>query len=731
MHTLSVHSFIEDAPSSIFILDERLCFISHSRPWLKEFRISDKNIIGKLYYDVIPDTPLALKKAHQQCLQGKTSTNEGAKFTRADGKVQWLKWRINPWKTEDGKVGGLVIAQEDITLQKRREEIFLKAQKVAKIGGWELDLVTNDIFWTDTTKEIHEVPSDFQANLENAITFYKAGEHRNHITELVNEALAKGTSWDTELIIITAKGKERWVHAKGETEMLNGKCVRIFGTFQDIDEKKKAEVKYQEVAERLKIATKAAQIGIWELNLTKDELIWDDIMLGLHGVSKKHFSANSDSWALTVHPDDLAQAEMQINEAIKGQKELKTEYRVIWPDGTIRNLIGMGKTIQDSSGKPIKMVGANWDTTELKTTQLQLIRSRESFLGAFENSTLGMALIGLDGKWTQVNESICKILGYENHELLKLTFQNVTHPEDLQSDLDLLNELVSGKRDSYQIDKRYFHKKGHIVHVVLTVTGVKDIDGKLSHFISQIMDITSRIEDQHKLTQLVKVTEKQNTSLLNFAHIVSHNLRSHSSNLSMLTGFLKREKNENERGNLTTMLDAASESLDETVMHLNEVVQVKSGALNKLKNVNLYKTIISVEKNLSGLLQEKKTTCIIDVPKNITIKGIPAYLDSIFLNLFTNSIKYSAVDRPPKLTIKVIQKDDRRVIVTFSDNGLGIDLKRHGKKLFGMYKTFHRNKDAKGIGLFITKNQIEAMNGSITVDSTVNVGTKFTLIFDK
>tara|TARA_R110002049_G_scaffold28018_1_gene96215 strand:- start:283405 stop:285600 length:2196 start_codon:yes stop_codon:yes gene_type:complete len=731
LRTLSVHSFIEDAPSSIFILDERLCFISHSKPWLKEFQISDKNIIGKSYYDVLPETPLALKKVHQECLQGKTSTNEGTKFTQANGKVQWLKWRINPWKTEDGKVGGLVIAQEDITLQKRREEIFLKAQKVAKIGGWELDLITNDIFWTDTTKEIHEVPSDFQANLENAITFYKAGEHRNRITELVNEALAKGTPWDTELIIITARGKERWVHAKGETEMHHGKCVRIFGTFQDIDEKKKAEVKYQAVAERLKIATKAAQIGIWELNLNKGKLIWDDIMLDLHGVSKKHFSANSDSWARTVHPDDLEQAEMQVNEAIKGQKELKTEYRVIWPDGTTRNLIGMGKTIKDFNGTPIKMVGANWDITELKTTQLQLIRSRESFLGAFENSTLGMAIISLDGKWTQVNDSICKILGYENHELLKLTFQDVTHPEDLQSDLDLLHELVSGKRDSYQIDKRYFHKKGHIVYVVLTVTGVKDINGKLSYFISQIMDITARIEDEHKLTQLVKVTEKQNTSLLNFAHIVSHNLRSHSSNLSMLTGFLKRETNENERGNLTTMLDAASESLDETVMHLNEVVQVKSGALNKLKNVNLYKTIINVEKNLSGLLQDKKATCIIDVPKHITVKGIPAYLDSIFLNLFTNSIKYSAVDRPPKLTIKVIQKDDYRVIVTFADNGLGINLKRHGKKLFGMYKTFHRNKDAKGIGLFITKNQIEAMNGSITVDSTVNVGTEFTLIFDK
>ncbi len=731
MQTLSVHSFIEDAPTSIAILDKELCFISYSKHWLKEFQISDKDITGKLYYDIFPETPLALKKAHQQCLEGKTSSNEGAKFLQDDGKVQWLKWKINPWKMDDGKVGGLVIAQEDITSQKRREEIFLKAQNVAKIGGWELDLVTNDIYWTDTTKEIHEVPSNFKADLENAITFYKAGEHRNEITKLVHEALTKGTSYDTELIIITAKGRERWVHAKGETEIHNGKCVRVFGTFQDIDEQKKAKVKYQAVAERLKLATKAAQIGIWELDPTKNILLWDDNVYDLHGVSKKDFLLNYDSWALTVHPDDLAQTEIQVDEAVKGQKDLKTEYRVIWPDGSIHYIMGMGKTIKDANGNPTRMVGANWDITELKTAQLQLLRSRESFLGAFENSTLGMAMIGLDGRWNQVNESICKTLGYKSQELLKLTFQDVTYPDDLQSDLKLLNELISGKRESYQIEKRYFHKKGHLVYVILTVTGVRDINGTLSHFISQIMDISSRIDTEKKLSQLIQMTENQNTSLLNFAHIVSHNLRSHSSNLSMLTGFLNSEEDEDEQRNLITMLNAASESLNETVLHLNEVVEVKAGALNKLKDINLYKTILNVEKNLSGLLKDKKTKCVIDVPKHTTIKGIPAYVDSIFLNLFTNSIKYSALDRSPILIIKAIETDENKVMVTFSDNGLGIDLKRHGKKLFGMYKTFHRNKDAKGIGLFITKNQIEAMNGSIAVNSTVNVGTKFTLFFDK
>lgn len=731
MQTLSVHSFIEDAPTSISILDKKLRFISHSKPWLKEFGITDKNIIGKLYYNVHPETPLTLKNVHQECLLGKTSVNKGTKFISEDGKVQWLAWKISPWKKEDGTVGGLIVVQDDITQKKRKEELLQKAEKVAKTGGWEFDLITNELYWTDTTKEIHEVPTSFKADLERALNFYKSGEHRENITKLVSEALINGSSWDTDLIIITHKGRERWVRTKGEAEFHKGKCVRIFGTFQDIDEKKKAELRYQETAERLKIATKAAKIGIWELDLAENTLLWDDIMFSLYGVSKENFPLSYDAWSRTLHPNDLEGTEIQVTEAIAGEKDFNSEFRIIWPNGSTHNLMGMGKTIKDFNGKPIKMIGANWDITELKTTQLELIRSKESFVWAFENSTVGMALIGMDGKWIQVNNSICKSLGYTKKELLQLTFQDVTHPDDLESDLRLLNELVSGKRDSYQIEKRYFHKKGNIVYVVLTVTGVKNIEGELSHFISQIVDISSRIEAEKKMTKLVDVTGKQNTSLLNFAHIVSHNLRSHSSNLLMLTQFLADEKEEGEKHKLVTMLNAASESLNETVLHLNEVVQVKVDVLSKFKKVNLYNTIRNVKKNLSILLQDKKTQCIIEVPKNITIEGIPAYIDSIFLNLFTNGIKYSAPDRTPVLTIKAVEKNDNTVKVTFSDNGLGIDLKRHGKKIFGMYKTFHRNKDAKGIGLFITKNQIEAMNGKIEVDSVVNVGTTFTLFFDK
>lgn len=729
METVSINFLIKDSPTAVAILDLDMCFISHSEIWQRQLAPDSGSIIGKSYYNILPDTPEALRKIYSDCLKGASNSNTGRKFIAANGAITWLSWKINSWKDNNGKINGLIITLEDITETKRREELLIKAQKVARIGAWEVDLFSDRVYWTQITKEIHEVPQNYVPSLEAGINFYKKGEHRDNITRLVSDAISNGTSWDTELIIITAKENELWVRAKGEVEIVDNKPVRIYGTFQDIDEKKKTEQNFLKATERLSIATKGANVGIWDMDITNKKLVWDDNMYHLYGIDKKDFESDYQAWQAGLHPDDRTHVYQDIELALSGEKIFDTEFRIIWPNGKKRHIKAIAVVQRDADGNPIKMTGTNWDITDLKTVQGKLQKSKESFEAAFENSNIGMALVGLGGKWIKVNQSLCNSLGYSEAELMQATFQELTHVDDLDKDLRLFAEVIEGKRQSYQIEKRYYHKNGHIVYVILAVTAVRKINGKLSHFISQIMDISSRINAEKKLNRLVDITTEQNDSLLNFAHIVSHNLRSHSSNLSMLSGFLSTEENESERKNLLNMLRDASESLNETVLHLNEVVQVKVDALDKMKRVNLYRTIISVEKNLGLLLEEKNAVCHVDIDKNLKIRGIPAYLDSIFLNLFTNSIKYSSPERTPVIKIVSAQIEDKTVL-TFSDNGLGIDLKRHGDKLFGMYKTFHRNKDAKGIGLFITKNQIEAMNGSIEVESAVDVGTTFKLYFD-
>jgi PAS domain S-box-containing protein len=722
LKTLATDFLLKENPTAIAIVDTKLNFISYSNQWLSDFTDNKIDVEGQYLFDIINEMPILFITAIELALKGKEDINKGQKFILPNGKVQWLKWKISPVKNDENSIDGLLIFLEDITIENREIELLHKMESVARVGGWEFDLQKNTLYWTQTTKEIHEVGSNFVPNIAEGINFYKEGIHREKITKLVGSAIEHGKPFDTELIIITKKGNELWVSAKGEAEMFDNKVIRIIGTFQDIDERKKIEQAHEEISERLKLATQTVQIGIWEYDLIKNKLVWDSAMYKIFGVDKNQFSGVFEAWKSTIHPDDKEKALKATNDAIIGIKDFDEEFRIKLPNGQVKYIKGLSKTIRNLNGTAIKMTGANWDITDLRSAELKLDRSTESFTETFDNAAIGMALVSPELNWLKVNKSLLTSLGYSEKELLKMKTTDITHPDDIEESTTFKKIVFKGAKDTYQLQKRYFHKNGHIVHAIIGVTPVKDLDGNPSHAIAQFLDITDRIEAEKRLETLVEVTKSQNDSLMNFAHIVSHNLRSHSTNMTMLAKFLSEEEDKDELKNINRMISDAAESLSETIAHLNDVVQVKTGALENLQSISVLNTIEHIKKSIGGLLEEQGAVVKINIEKSHFVNAVPAYLESIFLNILTNSLKYSSPDRTPLIEIRSKLKKET-VLITFKDNGQGIDLKRHGDKIFGMYKTFHKHKDAKGIGLFITKNQIEAMSGSINIESVVDEGT--------
>ncbi|MFS4415872.1 PAS domain S-box protein [Maribacter sp. 2307ULW6-5] len=662
-------------------------------------------------------------------LRGEEKEAKEVKCPGPDGTLKWWKWWVRPWQKGLENEVGAMLCLEDVTALKRDKELLLAAERVSRTGGWELDLAKNEVYWSPMTKKIHEVPERYRPNLEEGINFYKEGQHREKIRELVGAAIAKGTPWDQELIIITAKGREVWVRAKGEAEMHQDKCVRIFGTFQDINAKKKDELERQHIAQRIQTATKAANIGIWELDVKTQKLVWVRNMPALSG-GKNKIPGLNDVWGKHVFAEDRKVNEQRFKKALKDKSDFSSEFRVALPDKKIRTLKTKGKTLYDDLGYATKMIGATWDITDIRTTRQKLQQSQETFFESFKNAVIGMAIVGPDKKWLKVNASLCHILGYSEEELLTMHIDETTYQDDLQLTQKTIDGAIAGALENYQIEKRYVHKNGGTVHAIVTVTVVRNAQGNLSHFIVQILDLTPRILAENQLNDLLEVSKHQNESLLNFAHIVSHNLRSHTSNLSMLHKFLVEEEDEQEKIQLLQLLQNATESLTETVHHLNEVVKVKTKVADEMENVPLLATLKRIQDSIGSIIIENRVETLLEVSPEISVRAVPAYLESILLNLFTNAIKYQAPQRRPKVWVSARTVRDL-VHISFEDNGLGIDLERHGKHLFKMYKTFHKNKDAKGIGLFITKNQVEAMQGSINVESAPNVGSTFTITLKK
>lgn len=349
-----------------------------------------------------------------------------------------------------------------------------------------------------------------------------------------------------------------------------------------------------------------------------------------------------------------------------------------------------------------------------------------SFEKIFNNTYNGIVILTLDGDWIKVNDSICELFGYTRHELFNMDIQNIVFREDLGVHSTKYEQLMHQKINRYRVSQRYFHKDGSIIWVLISVSLICNTDGSPSQMIWQFSDVTSRKLNQDKLKLMLGVVREQNERLTAFADIVTHNLRSHSGNLATIKDFIEEENSWLAENENFVLLSKAIENLEETVSHLTEVAKTKQVDNNEMETLSLFHYVEKAIYTVTALAKNSKTTIVNKIDEEVLIKGIPAYLDSIVLNFITNAVKYKSDLRLPKIKITADVKESF-VILKIADNGIGIDLEKYGKKLFHMYKTFHTNKDAIGIGLFITKNHIESMGGKVEVVSEVGKGTEFSV----
>lgn len=179
---------------------------------------------------------------------------------------------------------------------------------------------------------------------------------------------------------------------------------------------------------------------------------------------------------------------------------------------------------------------------------------------------------------------------------------------------------------------------------------------------------------------------------------------------------------------MVALLKTVSGSLNDAMLNLNKVVSIQTSIEISKEPLNLSAFILKTLDVLNDQIVLKKAIIKNKVSDQIVVQYNPAYLESILLNFIFNAIRYSHPDRVPEIELSTFQ-DGGQVVLQIADNGVGIDLDKHGVHLFGMYKTFNGNPDSKGVGLFISKNQIDAMGGKVSVESTVNRGTKFMIYF--
>ncbi len=467
-------------------------------------------------------------------------------------------------------------------------------------------------------------------------------------------------------------------------------------------------------------------IGSWEVDLQQLKVHWSTMTKRIHEVDddfEPKFDGAIDFFPVGKYRDRILNV---FERAVTHGEKYDVELQFLSAKKNLKWVRSVGYPIFEK-GKCIKVKGVFQDITESKNRANEIALKEKQLRATWESSPNGMAILNLDGRLETVNKSFCRLLEYSEDELKAFYFNDLVHIEDLESRKSATKHLISGKLDYRQQEKRLITKTGKLIFVLCSSSVVRDAEGNALHMIINIANITQNKKAEDEIKMLLKTTEQQNIRLLNFAHIVSHNLRSHTGNLEMLLNLLKDEFPEATRNDYFPLINDAVNYLSETICHLNEVSTINTKN-HELESLNLFEYTNKAISSIQALAIETDARISVHVDKNIEILGIPAYLDSILLNFLTNAIKYRRQDVKPIIQLSA-SKEDKLVRLNIEDNGLGIDLEQNGHKLFGMYKVFHRHDDARGLGLFISKNQIDAIGGSVQVKSEVNKGTLFSIYF--
>lgn len=325
-----------------------------------------------------------------------------------------------------------------------------------------------------------------------------------------------------------------------------------------------------------------------------------------------------------------------------------------------------------------------------------------------------------------------KILDLEEKDIFDnpQRWDEIVHPDDLEKYYSDINEHFENKIPFYQNYHRVLTSGGKYKWILDKGKVIeRDTDGKPLRVIGTHTDVSVQKEKEKELTETMELIGQQNRRLLNFSHIVSHNLNTQAGNIKSILDFIDDEDTLEDHKEMLSHLRTVSNDLNDTIANLTQIVAIQNDLNIEVKPLLLNVYIKKTMTIISSYVENHNATIINTISDDAVVNFNPAYLESVLLNFTTNAIKYAHPERYPIIEFGFAIENGSKVL-TISDNGLGIDLDRHGELLFGLYKTFHKRQDAQGIGLYITKNQIEAMKGKVVVSSKVGEGTTFKIVFN-
>lgn len=599
----------------------------------------------------------------------------------------------------------------------------------SQIGIWEWDIASNLIHWAGSIFDLSgEKPSRVPTPLETYLESVHP-EDREKVREAISYSLQTDNPFQVEHRLLSEHRPMRWLESIGNVVRDgSGNAIKMTGTVQDITGKKKIENEKDDWKIRHEMISTSAGIVIYDYNVANAKILWSGNSREVLGYAPDELG-DLQRWSDLVHPNDRDAAFMLLEDAQKKIKPYDVYYRFLRKDGQYIHMHDRGFFLA-AGGIATRMLGMMTDVTERIKAEDSLRESELRFRTLQEASFGG---IGLHDKGVilDCNQGLCDITGYSYAELIGSNGLDLIAPE--WKDV-VLEKIVSGFDRTYDVEgirkdgSRYF----------LEIRGKNmPYDGRTIR-VTEFRDVTDRKETEYKIKEqnarLLALTEdlrRKNSQLEEFTQIVSHNLRAPVGNILTLLTFYKGSESAAEKEEYIELLQQSGQTILSMLNELNDILKIRQSKHIEKQLLKFDAILQRVVMLLHAKITGVSATITSDFAEAPEVEYPSLYLESIMLNLIDNALKYHHPDRAPIIHLKSYMTEEGHVILEVTDNGLGINLERYGHQVFRLRKTFHYHPESRGIGLFIVKNQIDAMGGDITVTSEENKGTTFQINFNK
>ena len=621
---------------------------------------------------------------------------------------------------------------------RKSEEFLDRTGRIAGIGGWEMDLINDEVFWSPETHRIHGAPPTYKPSLQEGIKFY-APEARPTIIAAVLTASAGGEGWDLELPIVRMDGTRIMVRSVGEVDMQAGKALRILGAFQDVTEQIAAREALRKANERVALATDSGDIGIFDWDIKKDLCTADSCLHRLYGLEYLDHPTPLEYWAGPMHPEDRQNVIEALEDAIADRRPYDTEFRVLWPDGSVHHLRATARVTRDEYGAPIHMVGVNWDVTEPRRLTAALAEQHDLLRVTLQSIGDGVITTDVNRNVSWLNPVAERMTGWTTADACGkplLQVFNTLNAETRQPvDNPVANFAAQGNVVGVARQTVLVSRNGSEFGIENQAAPIRDGDGELIGNILVFRDVTEQRRLASETEHVTKLQLELKTKDEFLSH-VSHELRSPLTSIYSFTSIMVdglAGEITPEQGQYLQIVLKNVVQLQSMIEDLLTVTQTREGKLSiELQSVAAADAVRDAIHTLSSAALTKQ----INLSANECGDLPPACADAtrirqILIILLDNAIKFT----PPGGSVTVTVQETRPGSLLFqvSDTGCGIPEEKRMLVFENLYQitgpappdTSQLGRIGLGLGLHIARDLVTRQGGNIWVTEAPGGGSVF------